>query len=106
MGTTVLMSGSQRVLDVKEWLETKRWTQKAEAVRPCWREEDIKEESMHKSDSREHSCGCEWDGGRRGNKEVNLGREPFIQLIIHSTNTRTTIMCQVLYHWDGGLPVV
>lgn len=37
---------------------------------------------------------------------MNLGKQPFIQLIIHSTNTRIAIMHQVLYHRDGRLPEV
>lgn len=46
------------------------------------------------------------DWRRGGNKEVNLGKQPFIQLIIHSTNTRIAIMHQVLYHRDRRLPEV
>lgn len=37
---------------------------------------------------------------------MKLGKEPLIQSIIHSTDTRITIIYQVQCHRDGRLPVV
>lgn len=39
-------------------------------------------------------------------EEVKLGKEPLIQSIIHSTDTRITIIYQVQCHRDGRLSVV